>query len=273
MTDAAVPPTCVSDGLTEGSHCARCGEVFTAQTTVPSTGEHAHVVTPGKAATCTEPGLSESEACPGCGLVFREATVLPALGHDMVDHTILAPTCTTDGMQQSVCSRCELIGPLKSVPATGHDMQTRTVLAPTCTAAGMEQEVCTHCGETGALTNLPALGHDYAAVVTEPTCETPGFTTHTCGRCGDHFTDSYIAPTGHTYGDGVVTREPTCTREGEMTYTCSCGKTHTEPIAKLAHSYVPQIVEPDVHGAWLHGLCLRALRRPDDGRLCPRAGP
>ena len=147
-------------------------------------------------------------------------------------------------MQQSVCSRCELIGPLKSVPATGHDMQTRTVLAPTCTAAGMEQEVCTHCGETGALTNLPALGHDYAAVVTEPTCETPGFTTHTCGRCGDHFTDSYIAPTGHTYGDGVVTREPTCTREGEMTYTCSCGKTHTEPIAKLAHSYVPQIVEP-----------------------------
>lgn len=88
-----------------------------------------------------------------------------------------------------------------------------------------------------------------------------------------HFTDSYIAPTGHTYGDGVVTREPTCTREGEMTYTCSCGKTHTEPIAKLAHSYVPQIVEPDVHGAWLHGLCLRALRRPDDGRLCPRAGP
>ena len=104
--------------------------------------------------------------------------------------------------------------------------------------------MCTHCGETGALTNLPALGHDYAAVVTEPTCETPGFTTHTCGRCGDHFTDSYIAPTGHTYGDGVVTREPTCTREGEMTYTCSCGKTHTEPIAKLAHSYVPQIVEP-----------------------------
>ena len=59
------------------------------------------------------------------------------------------------------------------------------------------------------------------------------------------FTDSYIAPTGHTYGDGVVTQsEPTCTREGEMTYTCSCGKTHTEPIAKLAHSYVPQIVEP-----------------------------
>ena len=53
VTDAAVPPTCVSDGLTEGSHCARCGEVFTAQTTVPSTGEHAHVVTPGKAATCT----------------------------------------------------------------------------------------------------------------------------------------------------------------------------------------------------------------------------
>ena len=86
--------------------------------------------------------------------------------------------------------------------------------------------------------------HIYISATTEPTCTEAGFTTHTCGRCGDHFTDSYIAPTGHTYGDGVVTREPTCTREGEMTYTCSCGKTHTEPIAKLAHSYVPQIVEP-----------------------------
>ena len=205
VTDAAVPPTCVSDGLTEGSHCARCGEVFTAQTTVPSTGEHAHVVTPGKAATCTEPGLSDREACPGCGLVFREATVLPALGHDMVDHTILAPSCTTDGMQQSVCSRCELAGPL---------------------------------------TNLPSLSHDYTAVVTEPTCETPGFTTHTCSRCGDHFTDNYVAPTGHIYGDGTVTREPTCTQEGEMTYSCSCGRTHTESITRLAHTYSAQITAP-----------------------------
>ena len=205
VTDAAVPPTCISDGLTEGSHCARCGEVFTAQTTVPSTGKHAHVVTPGKAATCTEPGLSDSEACPGCGLIFREATVLPALGHDMVNHTILAPSCTTDGVQQSVCSRCELTGPL---------------------------------------TNLPSLSHDYAAVVTEPTCETPGFTTHTCSRCGDHFTDNYVAPTGHIYGDGVVTREPTCTQEGEMTYSCSCGKTHTESIARLPHTYSTQITAP-----------------------------
>ena len=76
VTDAAVPPTCVSDGLTEGSHCARCGEVFTAQTTVPSTGEHAHVVTPGKAATCTEPGLLE-QTCRRCGA--EQKTVLPVL--------------------------------------------------------------------------------------------------------------------------------------------------------------------------------------------------
>lgn len=117
---------------------------------------------------------------------------------------------------------------------------------PTCTEPGFTNLTCLHCGLTKRAGELEALGHD---VVTDaavpPTCVSDGLTEGShCARCGDHFTDSYIAPTGHTYGDGVVTREPTCTREGEMTYTCSCGKTHTEPIAKLAHSYVPQIVEP-----------------------------
>ena len=141
-----------------------------------------------------EPGLSESEALPGCGLVFREATVLPALGHDMVNHTILARPARRTACSRSVCSRCELIGPLKSVPATGHDMKTAPSLPRPARLRAWSRKVCTHCGETGALTNLPALGHDYAAVVTEPTCETPSFTTHTCGRCGDRLPLTFIAP-------------------------------------------------------------------------------
>ena len=37
-TDAAVPATCTKSGLTEGRHCADCGEVITAQKTIPALG-------------------------------------------------------------------------------------------------------------------------------------------------------------------------------------------------------------------------------------------
>ena len=40
VTDAAVSPTCTSTGLTAGSHCSYCNEVFTAQTVVPAIGHN-----------------------------------------------------------------------------------------------------------------------------------------------------------------------------------------------------------------------------------------
>lgn len=38
VVDAAVAPSCEATGLTEGSHCDRCGSVLTAQETVPAAG-------------------------------------------------------------------------------------------------------------------------------------------------------------------------------------------------------------------------------------------
>ena len=38
VTDAAVDPDCTNTGLTQGSHCETCGEVFTAQEEVPANG-------------------------------------------------------------------------------------------------------------------------------------------------------------------------------------------------------------------------------------------
>lgn len=49
--DKAVSATCIADGLTEGSHCSSCGEVFVAQKLIPA--GHKNV---------------ESEICAGCGL-------------------------------------------------------------------------------------------------------------------------------------------------------------------------------------------------------------
>lgn len=52
-TDAAVEPTCVATGLTEGSHCAYCGEVLVAQEEVPATGVHKPVYTDNEDGTHT----------------------------------------------------------------------------------------------------------------------------------------------------------------------------------------------------------------------------
>ena len=50
VTDAAVAPTCTKTGLTEGSHCSRCGAVLKAQAEIPALG-HDY-----KNGTCTRCG-------------------------------------------------------------------------------------------------------------------------------------------------------------------------------------------------------------------------
>lgn len=45
VTDAAVPATCKSTGLTEGSHCSLCNKILVKQNIVPKTNNHAFVVT------------------------------------------------------------------------------------------------------------------------------------------------------------------------------------------------------------------------------------
>lgn len=59
VNDAAVPATCTSTGLSDGTHCSRCGKVGLAQVAEPKT---AHVL--GAAATCTD-----DQVCLVCGHV------------------------------------------------------------------------------------------------------------------------------------------------------------------------------------------------------------
>lgn len=199
------PATCTKDGMTEGYICARCGAVGSGCEPIPATGEHRAVKVEGYAATCVATGLTDGEICGDCETVLKEQTVIPVTGH--------------------------------------HDVET-TILAATCVAGGVKEFRCSGCGNVSKLENIAPLGHDYKAAVTAPTCEAPGYTTHTCTRCASSYTDGYIAPTGHKFGSGTVTKEPTCTSEGEKTYTCSCGQTHTEPIARIPHSYTPQVTKP-----------------------------
>ena len=64
VTDAAVAATCTTTGLTEGSHCSKCGIVFAEQAVIPAAG-HSYT-SKIVAATCRDYERVEY-TCSGCG--------------------------------------------------------------------------------------------------------------------------------------------------------------------------------------------------------------
>ena len=200
VTDEAVAPTCTKNGLTEGSHCAVCGEVIVAQRTVPALG-HELSYHAGQAATCTQAGWNAYETCGNCG--YTTYAEIPALDHNYVD---------------GVCTRCGASDP-DAQPTPGgtdepdephvHTEVTDEAVAPTCTKNGLtEGSHCAVCGEViVAQRTVPALGHELSYHAGQAaTCTQAGWNAYeTCGNCG-YTTYAEIPALDHNYVDGVCTR-------------------------------------------------------------------
>ena len=99
VTDPAVEATCGRDGKTEGSHCAVCGAVLTAQETVPTTG---HDFADGAAVTdlTTGSGVKATYVCRFCGETQTNAAIDAAAavgGYGRVWHTLEAAVAAVNG--------------------------------------------------------------------------------------------------------------------------------------------------------------------------------
>lgn len=105
VIDPAVQPTCLEDGLTEGSHCRDCNLVFVAQTAVPAMG-HLPVTDPAAQPDCTTDGCTEGTHCQNCGEVLAAPEVIPALGHVNEEVILQEATCQTPGLKQYTCTVC-----------------------------------------------------------------------------------------------------------------------------------------------------------------------
>ena len=200
VADEAVAPTCTKNGLTEGSHCAVCGEVIVAQRTVPALG-HELSYHAGQAATCTQAGWNAYETCGNCG--YTTYAEIPALDHNYVG---------------GVCTRCGVADP-DAQPAPGgtdepdephvHTEVADEAVAPTCTKNGLtEGSHCAVCGEViVAQRTVPALGHELSYHAGQAaTCTQAGWNAYeTCGNCG-YTTYAEIPALDHNYVDGVCTR-------------------------------------------------------------------
>ena len=110
VTDNAVEPTCTEKGLTEGTHCSKCGKILQAQNEIPALGhdlEHHD----GKEATCTKKGWKEYDTCKREGCDHTTYEEIPALGHkygDIIPKT--EPTCSENGVEAHYkCSVCNKV--------------------------------------------------------------------------------------------------------------------------------------------------------------------
>lgn len=159
VTDAGKEPTCTEPGLTEGSHCGRCGETLVKQYVIDATAHANKYAGYGYDADCTRAGWSAGLYCPDCETWLEEQTEIPPLGHDLgkgVD--AIPPTCAKAGVMAFPCQRCSYVAS-EDIPPR-HSPVTIEAVAPTADKAGATEG--SKCGECGKILVqpevIPALG-------------------------------------------------------------------------------------------------------------------
>lgn len=232
-------PTCSTKGK-EVRECSKCSK--TEERAIP-TIPHTVVKEADKTATCTENGYKGKEYCSVCNTTIKERTIIPATGHQWGEwHTALAKTCTTDGKEERVCSKCSEKEE-RTIPATGHTIKKEEGVAATCTNDGHEgNTVCEVCGETlkeGKV--IPKLGHDWSNE------------NGKCTRCGESHE--------HSFGEGTTIKELTCTQDGEIDYKCSkCGYIKKEITKATGHEW----------GEWKTALAQTCTTDGKEERVCSK---
>ena len=207
--DKSFAATCTEDGR-EHVVCTACDEILL-DNIIPAghkfadgvctvCGEgcnHENGVEKNLDPTCTEPGIHAFH-CPDCGLEKKDE--IPALDHEKKDKSYAA-TCTTDGLEHVVCTRCDEVLRNNVIPATGHVKY----VDGKCAACGAKSPVQaeTKCNHPDAY-----LTKDYQAA----TCTEGGHSVVTC-KCGAVVHEEKWGPLEHNYVKGV------CSKCGDTDYS------------------------------------------------------
>ena len=175
VTDVAVPATCKSTGLTEGSHCSVCDKTLVEQTVLPISDIHTPITDVAVPATCKSTGLTEGSHCSVCDKTLVEQTVLPISDiHTPITDVAVPATCKSTGLTEgSHCSVCDktlveqTVLPISDI----HTPVTDVAVPATCKSTGLtEGRHCKICNEILVAQNtLPMTDHI--------------FTDNKCGTC------------------------------------------------------------------------------------------
>lgn len=236
--DDAVAATCITTGLTEGSHCSVCNAVLAAQIETPMI-EHTAVVDSAVAATCGATGLTEGSHCSVCGKILVAQETIAATGqHTIVIDARVEPTCIgtglTEGSHCSVCNKIIVAQDTLEAVEWKHTIVVDEKVEPTCTETGLTEG--THCSICNLIIKAQdTLACHSATTVTDrsvsPTCTEPGLTggKH-CSVCGEIIVAQKEKPAlGHEFVNYVYNNDATTEADGTETAVCErgCGATDT----------------------------------------------
>lgn len=206
VKDAAVAATCWTTGLTEGSHCADCGMVLTAQAVVPLDPNNHTGITElkGIAATCTATGWTDGTTCGDCHAVIKAQEEIALLPHTAVSDAGVAATCTTAGLTEgSHCSVCQtVLKAQEEIPALNHKAVVEDeAIAATCKKDG--KTAGSHCGICGKVlteqTTVKAKGHNWKwNSQKQPSCTGTGEQVYKCTNCSA-VKRELLPATGHSF--------------------------------------------------------------------------
>ncbi len=245
--DKATEPTCTQTGLTEGSHCSVCGEVFEKQETIDALG-HTEVADKAVAPTCAATGLTAGTHCSVCNTVLTAQQTVAKLPHVEVEDAAVAATCTSNGLTAGKhCSKCNaILVKQQTITAPGHTEVTDAAVAATCATTGLTAgKHCSVCGTVlVSQKTISKLSHtEVTDAAVAATCTETGLTAGKhCSKCQAILVQQKTLPAlGHTeMTDSAVA--PTCTEygfsEGTHCTTCNAVIVEQEIIPAAGHKVI-----------------------------------
>lgn len=154
VIDKKTEPSCISNGLSEGSHCSVCKKTIVKQEIIPKT-EHTNSIIKGSSPTCTSTGLTDGIKCSVCEMIIEPQQTIEKLQHTIVIDIQKPATCISKGLTEG--SHCSV-----------------------CNEVLVKQE------------SIPMIPHQYESSVVQATADSRGYTTYTCSTCGDTYNAGYF---------------------------------------------------------------------------------
>ena len=260
------PATCEAEGsYDEVVYCSVCkAEISRTKKTIEKLA-HTEVIIPAVESTCTATGLTEGKKCSVCGTIIVAQQTTNKKAHEMGDwEEVLAPTCITDGQEQSKCANCDYIE-TRTVPATGEHIyggwtytngksfhEGKCIADSNCKATTSQDHSFTEDVKPKEGSNS---FHDYKCSV----CDARGAVINGIPKAGVGEDCSYNncekIENNHSYHNVIckcgrekqaehdieilnVIKTPTCTKKGSQEEHCKiCDYTFTRELPMLDHSY------------------------------------